>query len=64
MTSETALFRRSFLESADTKFHIKQNKEWKMYANKRNVSCDQSKGLVRTDKDCRAQSPILTFVIS
>ena len=41
----------------------KQKKERKFIQNRLKVSCEQSKGLVRTDKDCRVQSPIFTFDI-
>ena len=60
-TSKTAHFCRSHLESADAKFRIKQSKKKdKFIKNKVKVRCEQSKVLVRTDKDYRVHSLTLT----
>ena len=52
-------FCKSVHESADVQFQIKTNK--KRIQHRLKVSCEQSKGLFRTDKDCSVQSAILTF---
>ena len=56
-------FAKSVHESADAQFQKNKRKKRQFIQTRLTVSCEQSKGLVRTDKDCREQSPIFTFDI-